>query len=134
MLLFNENIISAILNSDAMKKNLFMILCLFSTLIACAQNYNLSQAIESIDAKNYDKALDYLNRDLKDFPAKAESHYYRAYTYSCQEKYPQALTEISMLFRLFTPKDKELKADSYELKGKIYAIIDNQAKAIENYD
>ena len=117
-----------------MKKKLFMLLCLFSTLITVAQTYNLSQAKEAIDARNYDKALDYLNRDLKDFPAKAESHYYRAYTYNCQEKYPQALTEISASFKLLSPKDRELKADSYELRGKIYAIIDNQEKAIENYD
>lgn len=117
-----------------MNKTVFLLLGLLVSCILSAQSYNLGEAKEAIHSENYEKALDYLNRDIKDFPKKAESHYYRAYVYFSEQKYAVALTELSTAFDQISRKEKEIQSDCYSLMGKIYASIDNNEKAISNYN
>ncbi len=115
-----------------MKKGLLIVFLSVSALL-CAHNYNLSRALEAIQASNFEKALDYVNRDISDFPDKAESRFQRAFIYYKQERNREALTELSAVFALTKPADKEIRARIYNLRGEIYASVGNPEKAIANF-
>lgn len=116
-----------------LKRILFAILGSAIMIAVQAQCYNLDAAREAVKSGSYEKALDYLDRDIKDHPKQSVDHYYKAYAYFCQKEYAHALTEISAVFKLLTPKEKRVKEDTYHLRGRLYSSIGDNEKSVDDF-
>lgn len=116
-----------------MKKTLLILAGLLTFLFSNAQSYNAQQAIDAWNAKDYDKALDYFSRELKDNPKEALPYYYRALIYNSKEQNAAALSDINNSIKYYSSKDKTLLAQAHCLRGNIYLEIENYDKALEDY-
>ena len=58
-----------------MKSFLIISLLLISIQLSFAQSSNYTEAMDAYKAEEYDKSLEYLNRELNDNPQNAEAYY-----------------------------------------------------------
>ncbi len=102
-------------------------------LFSKAQSYNFDQGVKAYDEEEYEKALDYFGRDIKDNPKAALSLYYRALIYNYQDQNSFALRDISNAIKYFSSKEKALLSGAHRLRGDIYYKIENIEKTFEEY-
>jgi len=100
------------------------------TILISAQSSNYQKAVEAYNSYDYDKALDYLNRDLKDNPKSEDSYCYRALVYLQKDKNAAALSDINTAMKYTAANDKVSKAYNYFVRAKIYSKIEEYQKAI----
>jgi len=113
-----------------MKKVNLLFAGLILTVITVAQSYNFDQAVEAYNAKDFDKALDFLNRDLADNPKSVGSYCYRALVYAKTGNNAEALSSINNAIRFQLRKDKLSNAYNYYIRAMIYGEIEDAQKAI----
>jgi len=116
-----------------MKKILLLVIGLIAVLSSYAQSYNYDQAMDAIQAKDYEKAVDYLTRDLKDNPRAGLTFFYRAVLYHYNDQNSQALSDINNAIKYLSAKEKKMVASAYLVRAKIYLKIDDNAKALNDY-
>jgi clan AA aspartic protease (TIGR02281 family) len=116
-----------------MKKTIFIIITLLTTLFCNAQSYNYEQGVKAYDDGNQEKALDYFGRDIYDNPKAALSFYYRAIIYYYQDQNALALSDINNAIKYINSKDKDLLSGAHKLRGNIYLRIENFDKTFEDY-
>ena len=93
-------------------KHLLFFSCLFAFLSGSAQSYNLQQGIDALKLSDYDKALDYLSRELKDNPKEALAYFYRASVYNKKDQDASALSDINHAISFSHSKDKKWLPDA----------------------
>ena len=113
-----------------MRKRSLILTGLILALFIHAQNYNFDQAIKAYNLKDYDKSLDFLNRNLEDNPKHSDSYCYRALIYSIQDRNATALSDVNNAIKFSSSKDKKAKAYTYYVRAKIYSKIEENQKAI----
>lgn len=116
-----------------MKKTLIISLLLISFQFSFAQSSNYTEAMEAYKAEEYDKSLEYLDRELKDNPQHAEAYYYRAVIYRNKDKNALALTDINNSIKHLSPKETALAAAAYNVRGDIYQSLEKYENAIKDY-
>ena len=116
-----------------MKKAFLLLTIIFATLICNAQSYNYKQAIKFYDEKDFDKALDYFSREIKDNPKSAESYYYRAKIYNYQGQNASALSNINNAIKYISHKEKLLLSGAYQIRAAVYFKIEKYDNVFEDY-
>ncbi len=114
-------------------KYLLFFSCLIAFLSGSAQSYNLQQGIDALKLSDYDKALDYLSRELKDNPKEALAYFYRASVYNKKDQDGSALSDINHAISYSHSKDKKWLPDAYLLRGNIYLKIQSYAKTFQDF-
>lgn len=90
--------------------------------------------MDAFDKQDYEKAFDYLNRELNDNPQDATAYIYRAIIYSIKEQNASALSDINKSIKYCNSKDKYLLATAYKIRGDIYLEIEDYEKALNDYN
>lgn len=116
-----------------MKSFLIISLLLITIQLSFAQSSNYTEAMDAYKAEEYEKSLEYLNRELNDNPQNAEAYYYRAIIYRRQDKNALALTNINSSIKYFSPKETAWVAAAYNVRGDIYRDIEKYDNAIKDY-
>jgi clan AA aspartic protease (TIGR02281 family) len=115
-------------------KNIILLITLFFTASqSIGQSYNFEQGYEAYKKEDYEKALDYLSRDINDNPKAALTHYYRSLIYRNMKENSKALKDINEAIQYFNSKEKKLLSASHVIRAEIYYNIDNTEKTIEDY-
>lgn len=115
-----------------MKKAL-LIISILTSIFANAQSYNFEQGVKAYKDNDFEQALDYFGRELKDNPKNAVALYYRAAIYKYNENYSSALSEINSAIKNFTKNDKEWLAIAHKLRAGVYTEIEDYDKALNDF-
>ena len=124
-----------------MKKNLLIaFMLMFMSLQMCyaqknqTSDYNLRKAYEMLDQDNDNEALKYVNQQIKETPKLAEAYVVRGSVYYGQEKYGSALSDINTSIKYWNKECNLAKYDLYWYRAKIYMVLGEYDKAIDDYD
>lgn len=116
-----------------MKKTIFLIVAILISMAIQSQNHNMMKAMEAFNTKDFLKAINYINLDLKANPQSATSFYYRAYSNFYLYKNSVSISDVNMALKYANSKDTILIANLYELRAKNYLAMDKQESAIVDY-
>jgi clan AA aspartic protease (TIGR02281 family) len=116
-----------------MKKVVLVISALFTMLFCNAQSYNFDQGVKAYNEGEFEKAIDYFEREINDNPKAALALYYRAKIYNYQDQNSFALRDINNVIKYLSSKEKKLLSGAHRLRGDIYYKIENYDKTLEDY-
>lgn len=119
-------------------KTHFLIILGLSLLVSCkahkeSQSYNYTQALEAFNAEDYDKAREFLDRDLVDFPRAGRSYLYRAMIYGYNEQYSLALSDISAAIQYLPTRSRKVLSAAYAVRADIYERVGDTTKALADF-
>lgn len=98
-------------------------------------NYNLLKAVEFAQQENFECALDYVSKQITQYPKHADAYILKAYIYYNEfNKYGSALESINMAIPLWKKGCLYDQHDAYLLRAGIYAKMGMYQKAIPDYD
>jgi len=117
-----------------MKKFWLLFVGLIVVVTCQAQSNNYDEAMRAMKVKDFDKAIDYLSRDLKDNPKSGRAFFFRAVLYRAKEQNEMALSDITNAIKYLPKDNKEWIANAYLVRGKIYSNINNNEKALKNFN
>ena len=118
---------------NSIKKTTLLFVIFLSSIKGFCQSYNYEKATEAFKAENYDVALDYYTREINDNPKNNEAYFYRALVYQYKANNSMALTDINAAIKGFDKNEKKWLAACHNVKAKIYLIIEDSSKAINEY-
>lgn len=122
-----------------MKKILLTILCMLLTVAAFSQknkrpdSYNYNRAMEALNNKNDQEALDYLNKDIADNPKNGYAFSWIAMLRLKNEEYGKALTASDLAIKYLPKKDTEYVIFAYSTRASVYLCLEDTVKAINDY-
>jgi len=116
-----------------MKKNLLVSFILSLSLLCVGQSYNFEQGQKAFNERDFETALEYFGREIKDNPKASLAYYYRAAIFFNQEKNSFALSEINNTIKYVPKNEKTLLAGAHRLRGDIYARIEEYEKTFQDY-
>lgn len=122
-----------------MKRIITMIAVVFMTALGwnlyaqknSTDDYNLRKAYEVLSKDNdYDKALEFVNLQLKDTPDNVDALYLRIRLYQQSGEYGKALADVNHAIRVNKPKNTGMEQSTlYWWQSYAYAGLEENAKA-----
>lgn len=131
------------MNLDVDMKQIIILLATFilSSLVSYGkddvkrpESYNYVRGIEAIQNQNYKEAYDYLSREIKENPKNGYAYCWIATIDQYNEDYGQGLSNCDMALKYIPKKDKVYLAFSHKLKAEIYKDLNEDSKALAEYD
>lgn len=122
-----------------MKKLFLIIACVLLSTVAFAQkdkrpdSYNYNRAVEAIQNRNTEEALDYLGKEISDNPNNGYAYSWLAYVREAQEEYGLALTAADKAVKYLPGKDKEYVVFALSTRARIYYALEETDKALADY-
>ena len=120
-------------------KNLTALLCfVFCFITIKAQDikrpdsYNYSRGVEAIQNENYNEALDYLNKEIKENPKNGYAFAWIAAIRQHYQEYGRAITALDQALKYIPKKDKAYRIWVYSNKADVYQELDEYDKAYES--
>lgn len=93
-------------------------------------NYNLRKAYEALDEKDVDKALELVNKQLKETPDNVDALFLRMRIYQDREEYGKALADVNHAIKVNKPKKTSMEQSTlYWWQSYAYAGLDDDVKA-----
>lgn len=123
-----------------MKKYLAVSLMLFTSIFSFAQSnvkrpdtYNYNRGLEELRNKNYDEALNYLNKELESNPKNGYAYSWIAMIRQSKEEYGRALTSADLALKNLPKKDGEFVAATYNIRAGVYLALEDTLKAMNDF-
>lgn len=127
------------LNVSSMKQTVFYIIlfmCISCTLFSQTKSYNLEKAYEIInETGDEDKALEYVNQELKANPYSYDAILFKCRILRNQEKYGQTISLLNNAIKGYNKKKSG--GDKYVLywwRAAVQAELNNMESALEDYN
>lgn len=98
------------------------------------ESYNYVRGVEAIHNQNYREAYDYLLREIKENPKNGYAYCWIATIDQYNEDFGQGLSNCDMALKYIPKKDKVYLAFSHKLKAEIYKDLNEDGKALAEYD
>ena len=123
-----------------MKKVLFLtILYMMLSLASFAQSnkrpdsYNYNRAVEAIQNNNVEEALDYLKKEISEYPKNGYAYSWLAYVREYQEEYGLALSAADLAVKNIPTKDAEYAIFALSVRARTYHHLEEDEKALADY-
>ena len=97
-------------------------------------SYNYLRGYEAFENDEYEEALDYFNRDLKENPKNGYSFMMIAYIRAINEEYGRALNAVDQAVKYLPSKDVEYMTLAYLCRAGINLELQDTAKALVDFD
>ena len=94
--------------------------------------YNYSRGVEAADNNEDEEALEYFNKELQDNPKNGYAFTWIALLRYDNEEYGRALTAVENALKYLPKKDGDYMAIAYGTRARIYHMLDEEEKAIED--
>ena len=114
-----------------------MMVVLMATMSVCAQKvkrpntYNYNRGVELVRNEELDEGLKYLEAELEENPKNGYAYSWAAIAYVDKEQYGYAMTAVDKAIQYTPKKDKEYQAVAHGVKARIYEMLGEMDKAIE---
>ena len=95
-------------------------------------SYNIQRGEEAMQGGNYEEALVFFNKELKDSPQNGRAYACIAGIRAKSEDYGNALTAANMAIKYIPEEDKEYSAFAYAVRAAIYVHTSDTMRAIED--
>ena len=121
-----------------MKKLLFTIALLFSSLLVSGKesnpqwpdSYNFRRGVEAVDAKQYEAALEYFDKDISENPKNFVTYCYIAGIRLENKEYGKALEACSAGLNFMPKKQKSNRAFMLSVRSEVYLALSDTVKAL----
>lgn len=118
---------------------IFFIVCLCgNTTIAQdikrPDSYNYIRGVEALQNEKYEEALDYLNKEIHDFPKNGYAFSWLSLLYNYQAEYGRSLTASDQAVKFIPKKDKEYRSFALLTRADTYRKLGRDEKALDNYN
>lgn len=108
----------------------FMSVSLFAQKTKTENDFHLRKAYEAIDEKDVDKALELVEKQLKETPNNVDALILRMRIYQGREEYGKALADINHAIKVNNPKKTDMEQSTlYWWQSYAYAGLGDDAKA-----
>ena len=114
----------------------FLIACssvLYADNIKRPDSYNYMRGIEAIQNNNLDEALEYLNKEINDYPDNGYAFAWVASIRNYNKEYGRALTAANTAVKKIPSKDKEYKAFAFSTRASVFLNLEDTIQAIKDY-
>lgn len=95
-------------------------------------SYNYNRGIEAIQNNNAEEALEYLNKELGEYPDNGYAYFGIALVRNYLEEYGKALTAANIAIKKIPSKDKEYVSFAYATRATIYLNLEDTVHAIKD--
>lgn len=96
-------------------------------------SYNYNRGVEAIQNNNAEEALEYLNKEIGEYPDNGYAYSWIALVRNHLEEYGRALTAANMAIKKTPSKDKEYVSFAYATRAAIYLNLEDTVHAIKDY-
>lgn len=96
-------------------------------------SYNYNRGVEAIQNNNVEEALEYLNKEIGEYPDNGYAYSWIALVRNHLEEYGKALTAVNMAIKKIPSKDKEYVSFAYSTRAAIYLNLEDTVHAIKDY-
>lgn len=96
-------------------------------------SYNYNRGVEAIQSNNAEEALEYLNKEIGEYPDNGYAYSWIALVRNHLEEYGKALTAANMAIKKIPSKDKEYVSFAYSTRATIYLNLEDTVRAIKDY-
>lgn len=96
-------------------------------------SYNYSRGVEAINNNNAEEALDYLNKEINEYPDNGYAFAWIALVRNYNEEFGRALTAANVAVKKIPSKDKEYKAFAYGTRAQVYLNLEDTIQALKDY-
>lgn len=96
-------------------------------------SYNYNRGVEAIQNNNAEEALEYLNKEISEYPDNGYAYSWIALVRNHLEEYGKALTAANMAIKKTPSKDKEYVSFAYAARAAIYLNLEDTVHAIKDY-
>lgn len=97
-------------------------------------SYNYQSGIDAYYQEDYQKSMDFFDKELEQNPKNGYAMLWEAYIYDKYEKYGQAMSSVNQALKFIPKKDKEWVAMSYGLRASVQCELGDSIKALNDYD
>ena len=114
-----------------------VMVAMMATVSVCAQKvkrpntYNYNRGVELVRNNELDEGLKYLEAELEENPKNGYAYSWTAIAYVDKEQYGYAMTAVDKAMQYTPKKDKEYHAVAHGVKARIYEMLGEMDKAIE---
>lgn len=121
-------------------KTILLAIFAFSTLTAFADDvkqpnsYNYVQGVTALNQGNYDEALEYLNKEISEYPKNGYAYLALGVLYIGKEQPVEALANSNFAIKYLPSKDSDSKALAYSFRAKVYLSLQDTAKALNDLE
>lgn len=95
-------------------------------------SYNYNRGVEAIQSNNAEEALEYLNKEIGEYPDNGYAYSWIALVRNHLEEYGKALTAANMAIKKIPSKDKEYVSFAYSTRATIYLNLEDTVRAIKD--
>lgn len=121
-----------------MKKLLFTIAFLFSSILVFGKeskpqwpdSYNFRRGVEAVDAKQYEAALEYFDKDISENPKNFVTYCYIAGIRLENKEYGKALEACNAGLNFMPKKQKSNRAFMLSVRSEVYLALSDTVKAL----
>lgn len=96
-------------------------------------SYNYSRGVEAINNNNAEEALDYLNKEINEYPDNGYAFAWIALVRNYNEEFGRALTAANVAVKKIPSRDKEYKAFAYGTRAQVYLNLEDTIQALKDY-
>lgn len=96
-------------------------------------SYNYQSGIDAYYEEDFQKSMDFFDKELKQNPKNGYAMLWEAYIYDRYEKYGQAMSSVNQSLKFIPKKDKEWVAMAYGLRASVQAELGDTLKALSDY-
>jgi clan AA aspartic protease (TIGR02281 family) len=114
----------------------YIILSLLILSINAHSQNNLEKGFEFMEKEEYENAIDAFSKEIEEKPSSPGGYYWRSvvYYYYQEDRYREALSDITKGIGLVAKKDKKTKAIYLRHRGDVYSYMKNGENAIKDYN
>lgn len=125
-------------HNTPMKKLLFTIAVLLSSILVFGKDsksqwpdsYNFRRGVEAVDAKQYEAALEYFNKDISENPKNFVTYCYIAGIRLENKEYGKALEACNAGLNFMPKKQKSNRAFMFGVRSEVYLALNDTVKAL----
>ena len=114
----------------------FMFLCttaVWAQKVKRPTSYNYNRGVEAIQNNNTEEALEYLNKEISEYPDNGYAYSWIALVRNHLEEYGKALTAANMAIKRIPSKDKEYVSFAYATRAAVHLNLEDTVRAIKDY-
>lgn len=116
-----------------------ILLCFLYCLATFSQNvnrptsYNYLRGVEATQNEQYDEAIEYFNKDLRENPKSGYSYYWISQIRLINQEYGLSLDAVNTAIKNLPKKDKEYVVYAYITRAEVYLNLEDTVTAIKDY-
>ena len=105
---------------------------IFAKEIKHPDSYAYTRGVEAFNDKQYNEALEWMNREISEHPDNGYARTYIAILHFENNEFGKSLTSIDESMKHIPKKDNEWRAMNYGVRAKIYLALEDTIKALDD--